>query len=495
MIRILSKGYLPISLIPPSKLEAIIEQVKLALTKTNKDYDLVLSRLYLYYDMKLVTFGIDSQKNLIIQYPVFVQPYTQTRLTLYQIETVPVPILDANNKAQSYAQLKLEKPYIALNKETYISLHPQELNTCRRIGYEYFCEELFVVKSKHKYSCTSTVYFNVNHEIKENCEFDFYFNKTDVTPSVFDGGQQIILMNWSSYKRIICTHNNNIPVNIPSHPYVLLDRNILCNCDIEAESNFLLESVVACKKLEKPDLEIHFTVNLALVDYLDQLNETIDTPIIRNWTNHKQILPISLESFEMNSSLLQAPKTLREFVSQYKNKRKLMDIQEKQIKNSNLKTFISSFITDALLFVAALLTVIITFITIYILSGQPKLKTLVANIALQCVKAIEAAADPKSQENCEFGIVEFLMILNLILVTLMALAKFKKSKVFQGHLFCNMVKIKLFIADAQSCVPLDLNKVAGNVNLFKLTGTLLLDNVTLKKNWIWDILEVNWNDV
>ena len=89
-IRVLSKGYLPISLMPPLKLEAILEEVKLVLAKTNKDYDLVLMRLHLYYDMKLVIFGIDNQRNLIIQFPVFVQPYTQTRLTLYQIETVPV---------------------------------------------------------------------------------------------------------------------------------------------------------------------------------------------------------------------------------------------------------------------------------------------------------------------------------------------------------------------------------------------------------------------
>ena len=90
-IRILSKGYLPISLLPPSKLEKILEEVRLAITKSNKDYDLVLTRLYLYYDMKLVTFGIDDQRNLIVQFPVFVQPYTQKRLTMYQIETVPCP--------------------------------------------------------------------------------------------------------------------------------------------------------------------------------------------------------------------------------------------------------------------------------------------------------------------------------------------------------------------------------------------------------------------
>ena len=291
-------------------------------------------------------------------------------------------------------------------------MHPQELNTCKKIGYEYFCEELFVVKSKNKYSCASAIYFDLNHEIKENCDFNFYFNKTDVKPSVLDGGHQIILANWPSYKRIVCTHNNNIPVNIPSHPNVLLDRSILCNCYIEAESNFLLESLVSCREHDKPDLEMHFTVNLAFVDYLDQLNETINTPIIRNWPNQKQILPISLESFEINSSLLQAPKTLREFVNQYKEKRKWMDIQEKEIKNQNykLKTFISSFIMDALVFEAALLTVIITFIIIYMLSGQSKLKMLLANIALQCVKAIEVA-DPKNQKaKCGFGIVKFLIV-------------------------------------------------------------------------------------
>ena len=81
----------------------------------------------------------------------------------------------------------MEKTYIAVNKETYISLCPQELNTCKRIGYDYFCEELFVVKSKHRYSCASAVYFNLEEEIKQNCEFEFYFNKTNITPSVLDG--------------------------------------------------------------------------------------------------------------------------------------------------------------------------------------------------------------------------------------------------------------------------------------------------------------------
>ena len=70
--------------------------------------------------MQLVTFGIDREMNLVIQFLVFIQPYIQKPLILYQLETVPVPILDTNTEAQSYTHLYVNKPYIALNTETYI---------------------------------------------------------------------------------------------------------------------------------------------------------------------------------------------------------------------------------------------------------------------------------------------------------------------------------------------------------------------------------------
>ena len=62
----------------------------------------------------------------------------QSKLTSYQVKTVPVPTLDNGNTVQSYTQLKIEKPYIAINDETYITICPQELNNCKKISYEYF---------------------------------------------------------------------------------------------------------------------------------------------------------------------------------------------------------------------------------------------------------------------------------------------------------------------------------------------------------------------
>ena len=57
-IRTLAKGYLLISPITSSKLREILSDIKTAIRKTNPDYSLVINRLHLYYDMKLVMFDI-----------------------------------------------------------------------------------------------------------------------------------------------------------------------------------------------------------------------------------------------------------------------------------------------------------------------------------------------------------------------------------------------------------------------------------------------------
>ena len=203
-----------------------------------------------------------------------------------------------------------------------------------------------------------------------------------------------------------------------------------------------------------------FTVNLAFLDHLEDLTEVLDTPIDRNWMCERQILSISLESFQINTSLLQAPKTLKDYINQFQEHHKKLKL-EKQNDNtkSNFKGFILCFIADIIGFSTALLTVIISLVIVYLLTGYSKLKTLVTNIALQCIKTIEATALNPNYVICKNGLVKTLMIVNLGIVTLMALPKLKKSRIFKGRLFSNTIKIKLFVADNQCYIPLHLYKL------------------------------------
>ena len=52
---------------------------------------------------------------------------------------------------------------------------------------------LMYIKQDEKTTFLYAIYFDSNAEIiKETCEFQYYYNKTDIIPSVLDGGSEII---------------------------------------------------------------------------------------------------------------------------------------------------------------------------------------------------------------------------------------------------------------------------------------------------------------
>ena len=194
----------------------------------------------------------------------------------------------------------------------------QDLSSCKRIGYEFFCEELFIVKHKSSYSCESAIYFNLSTDIiKNNCKFEFYFNKPDVTPAALDGGDEIVLANWPNDKHIICNVNNDIPVKIPSHPYVLVNRSVLCNCRIKADNHYILESIATCDNKDS-NLVMYFTINMAFTNYLYMLpNLTNMLSLIKDRTTYKQPLPMNLSIPTFDNSLKHAPTNLKSFMHDY----------------------------------------------------------------------------------------------------------------------------------------------------------------------------------
>ena len=407
--------------------------------------------------MQLVTFGIDKDKNLIVQFPVFVQPYTQKPLILYQLETVPIHILDQNDRADSYTHLQVEKPCIALNSVSYTSLWQEELRTWKKIGYELYCRELFIVKHKTKYSCESAIYFNLGtNVIKENCNFRFYYNKTAVTPTVVDGGNEIFLANWPNDKHIICTINNDIPIKIPSHPYDLVKRGVLCNCSIEADNHYLFESYIACdSRVSK--LTLYFTSNTAFTNYLDMfpnLTESLQFPIIKNKTMYEQTLPINLNISGFDKTLLNAPTNLKDFINRYIKQKEIFDLQERHettILNTNKKFFSDNYIMDIFVFISTIISLLATILTVYLLCKHKKIRVLIASLVLHHVKEVGAISGSAGETNSECTTLAYigitLTILSLIIVMFL---HYRKTKFCTGHRFSNTVKSMIFISDVQN---------------------------------------------
>ena len=119
-------------------------------------------------------------------------------------------------------------------------------------------------------------------------------------------------------------------IKIPSHPYVFVNRSLLCNCGIEAENNFLLESLAVCHDANT-NLVMYFMVNTAFTNYIDQFNltEELKFPILTNKTTLEYTLPLFLNNSKFNDSLLTALQTLKDYIAQYKHAKEIFDLKER----------------------------------------------------------------------------------------------------------------------------------------------------------------------
>ena len=221
-ISTLSKGYLPLELFPLSFLKNITHRVAEELRKDRSSYHLAFDHESAYYDMQLATFSLDKFYNLIVTFPVFIVPLQHQPFSLYEIETVPVPIDNTDDNAQRFSELEIQKVYFAATDSAYIQVREPELFRCKIIQGQYFCEETFMVKHAHHHTCESTVFYDRDPGlVTQKCTFKFTHNKT-VTPSVLDGGDKLVLANVRIEHSPTC-NPMQLP-RIPNKQYSLAPR-------------------------------------------------------------------------------------------------------------------------------------------------------------------------------------------------------------------------------------------------------------------------------
>ena len=139
---------------------------------------------------------------------------------------------------------------------------------------------------------------------------------------------------------------------------------------------------------------MYFMVNTAFINYIDQFNltEILTFPILPNKTTSKRTLPIFLSDIRFDRTLSSALQTLKEYISQYKQKKEIFDLKERHdTTNTESPTknfFTNNLIVDIFVFTAAIISAIATIIVLYLLCKHNKLRTLVASLVLQQVKEV-----------------------------------------------------------------------------------------------------------
>ena len=142
-----------------------------------------------------------------------------------------------------------------------------------------------------------------------------------------------------------------------------------------------------------------------------------------------------------------------------------------------------------------MLSMITTILVIYLYCKHKHIRTIIVSLILHKAKEVEANT-PTEPENTECQTLAYIGItLTLLSMMIVILLHYRRLKFCRGYRFSNVVKIVLFILDAQHYIPVKLTKTSGSPHLFKFAGTLYSEDIQLNKNYLWDTLEINWDKI
>ena len=159
-------------------------------------FEPVFTNVYQYYSNSLISFT-NIIDDLLLQLPILIKLKVQVPMSLFSIETAPVP-LDAETylgEKREYTQIIPETELIALTENNYIPLTQAQISLCAKIGYMYYCEYAHLLKKCTEHTCMSAICYDQGSDIKvKQCKTIVTFD-TIPESKILDTGDLLILSN------------------------------------------------------------------------------------------------------------------------------------------------------------------------------------------------------------------------------------------------------------------------------------------------------------
>ena len=276
----LSNNLLSHSVIRPPVLKRLIEHVRQQLAEKYSNYELVITEVHDYYNIPVSSFDyMDGILGVFV--PLFIRPSLQEPMYIYNVRTIPVPyhinadMVDETENKNAYTHIIPDTEMVAMNRDTYINVDQSELKQYIKFSVMYFCEQTFLMKHTSEHTCETAIYHEQNPDIiKDKCNIQYY-PELNPTPQILDAGKHILLGNIPEPWSVVCSKNDPIPNPLEASKYVIIKKKDLCQCSLSAGTWFIQENIVHCEDEASSDLQLYYTVNMAVMiyDFIKEIEE------------------------------------------------------------------------------------------------------------------------------------------------------------------------------------------------------------------------------
>ena len=295
----LNSGYLTHCILDPKILVKFLEVIEDYLEEMAPEFEPVFTNVYQYYGNSLVSFT-NTIDDLLLQLPILIKLKVQVPMSLFSIETAPVP-LDAETyvgEKKEYTQIILETELIALTENNYIPLMQAQISLCAKIGYMYYCEYAHLLKKCMEHTCMSAIYYDQGSDVKaKQCKTIVTFD-TILESKILDAGDLLILSNLQKPWTIACKDISTV-FEIEYSTYHILNRSELCECLLTAGNYLLSYMNINCGNAPEAR-DGYFTTYYSFNKIvLDVITEKFDIQVDENTRNQAALLYNDIPGYDL----------------------------------------------------------------------------------------------------------------------------------------------------------------------------------------------------
>ena len=295
----LNSGYLTHRILDPMTLAQYLEAVEDDLEETAPEFEPVFTNVYQYYGNLLISFT-NIIDDLLLQLPILIKLKVQVPMSLFSIETAPVP-LDVETylgEKREYTQIIPETELIALTENNYIPLTQAQIPLCAKIGYMYYCEYAHLLKKCTEHTCMSAIYYDQGSEIKvKQCKTIVTFD-TIPESKILDAGNLLILSNLQKPWTIACKDISRV-FEIEYSTYRILNRSELCKCSLTTGNYLLSYTNINCGNIPEAR-DSYFTTYYSFNKIvLDIITKKFDIQVDENTRNQATLLHDDIPGYDL----------------------------------------------------------------------------------------------------------------------------------------------------------------------------------------------------
>ena len=236
--------------------------------------------------------------------------------------------------------------------------------------------------------------------VTKNCRFDYYFNIT-VPPVILDGGRDVLLANFHGPRSLKCSSvNGGLAKPAPENTYAVVNREFLCDCQLDLEHASVLRQLSSCSKSSSSEMHMKFTINLAFWEMFKRRSPNSSSNIQPQYAEEVQTFSVDL--YDLQIGKLDQPIDLERFMETMDtNGQKISTVEEREAEQP-MQKIMPRWLNNNLVMTCTAMTTVLMIIILILLAKHFKMKALVSMLAIQTVPPPAEAVNFNSSNDVSY---------------------------------------------------------------------------------------------